>query len=96
MRTTSEENARIGEDLGRKVAAAKGPKAILLPMKGVSAIDAAGQVFDDPEARHALYGAIRKAAVGVEILEFDNHINDPEFADAAARKLLDLMKVGKR
>jgi uncharacterized protein (UPF0261 family) len=96
MRTTSEENARIGEDLGRKVAAAKGPKAILLPKKGVSAIDAAGQPFDDPEARQALYTAIRKAAVGVEILELDNHVNDPEFADAAARKLLDLMKASKR
>ena len=92
MRTTSEENARIGEDLGRKVAAAKGPKAILLPKKGVSAIDAAGQPFDDPEARQVLYGAIRKAAAGVEIVELDSHINDPEFADAAARKLLDLMK----
>jgi len=96
MRTTSEDNARIGEDLGKKVAAAKGPKAILLPKKGVSAIDGAGQPFDDPEARQALYSAIRRAAVGVEILELDNHINDPEFADAAARKLLDLMKVGKR
>jgi uncharacterized protein (UPF0261 family) len=96
MRTTPEENARIGEDLGRKVAAAKGPKAIFLPKKGVSAIDAAGQPFDDPEARLALYGAIREHAKGVEIVELDNHINDPDFADAAVRKLLDLMKVGKR
>lgn len=96
MRTTPEENARIGEDLGKKVAAAKGPKAILLPKKGLSAIDAAGQPFDDPEARQALYAAIRQHAGGVEILELDHHINDPEFADAAVRKLLDLMKVGKR
>jgi len=96
MRTTPEENARIGADLGRKLAAASGPKAILLPKRGVSAIDAAGQPFDDPEARRSLYSAIREHAKGVEILELDHHINDPEFADAAARKLLDLMKVGKR
>lgn len=96
MRTTSEENTRIGADLGAKVAAAKGPKSILLPKRGVSAIDAAGQPFDDPEARQALFTAIRQSAKGVEIAELDNHINDPEFADAAARKLLDLMKVGKR
>lgn len=96
MRTTPEENVRIGADLGRKVAAATGPKAILLPKRGVSAIDAAGQPFDDPEARLALYGAIREHAKGAEITELDYHINDPEFADAAARKLLDLMKVGKR
>ncbi|HLY08426.1 MAG TPA: Tm-1-like ATP-binding domain-containing protein [Planctomycetota bacterium] len=96
MRTTPEENARIGADLGAKVAAAKGPKAILLPKKGVSAIDAAGQPFDDPEARISLFSAIRRQAKGVDILELDQHINDPEFADAASRKLLDLMKVGKR
>ena len=96
MRTTPEENGRIGADLGSKVAAARGPKAILLPKKGLSAIDAAGQPFDDPEARQALYAAIREHAKGVEILELDNHINDPEFADAAVRKLLELMQVGKR
>jgi uncharacterized protein (UPF0261 family) len=96
MRTTPEECARIGADLGKKVAAATGPKAILLPKKGVSAIDAVGQPFDDPEARISLFSAIREHAKGVEITELDHHINDPEFADAAARKLLELMKVGKR
>jgi uncharacterized protein (UPF0261 family) len=96
MRTTPEENARVGADLGRKVAAAKGPKSILLPTRGLSAIDAAGQPFDDPEARQALYAAIRENAKGVEIVELDHHINDPEFADAAVRKLFDLMNVGKR
>jgi len=95
MRTTPEENARIGVDLGMKVAAATGPKAIVLPKKGVSAIDGAGQPFDDPEARLSLFSAIRSHAKGVEIVELDNHINDPEFADAAAQKLLELMKVGK-
>jgi uncharacterized protein (UPF0261 family) len=92
MRTTPEENATIGADLGKKVAAAKGPKAILLPKKGLSAIDAAGKPFDDPEARQALYGAIRQHAKGVEIVELDHHINDPEFADAAVRKLLELIR----
>lgn len=96
MRTTPEENARIGADLGRKVAAAKGPTSILLPKRGVSAIDAAGQPFDDPEARRSLYSAIRETAAGVEIVEMDHHINDVEFADAAATKLLSLMTPGKR
>lgn len=95
MRTTPEENARIGADLGRKVSEAKGPKSILLPKKGVSAIDREGQPFDDPAARKALYDAIRQNARGVEIVEMDHHINDPEFADAAAGKLLELMKSRK-
>lgn len=93
MRTTAEENARIGADLGRKLAAAKGPVSIILPRRGVSAIDREGQPFDDAVARAALFDAIRAAAGTVEIVEMDCHINDREFAEAAAKKLLDLMRV---
>jgi len=90
MRTTPEENARIGADMARKLSAAKGPTAVLLPKRGVSAIDQAGQPFDDPKARKALHDAIKAGVPGAE--ELDLHVNDPEFADAAARKLLELMK----
>lgn len=94
MRTTPEENALIGADIGRKAAAAaeaKCPVAILLPLRGVSAIDRAGQSFDDPAARRALFEAIRANAGRAEVCPIDAHVNDPAFADAAARKLLDLM-----
>ncbi len=59
MRTTPEENAQIGAGIARKLSAAKGPVAVLLPGRGVSAIDRAGQPFDDPAARRALHDAIR-------------------------------------
>ena len=92
MRTTAEENARIGADIARKLSGAKGPVAVLLPQRGVSAIDKAGAPFDDPVARRALHEAIRAGVRGVEVVEPDLHINDPEFADAAASKLLELMQ----
>lgn len=91
MRTTAEENARIGEAIGRKVAASTGPAAIVLPRKGVSAIDREGQPFDDPQARQALYDNIRANCGDVELMELDHHINDAPFADAAAWKLIELM-----
>jgi uncharacterized protein (UPF0261 family) len=93
MRTTPEENVRIGDDIARKLSAAKGPVSVLLPTRGVSAIDQAGQPFDDPVARRALHDAIRTGLRGVEVTELDLHINDPEFADAAARKLLVMMRL---
>jgi uncharacterized protein (UPF0261 family) len=93
MRTTAEENAAIGAEIGRKAAAATGPTAILLPLRGVSAIDREGQPFDDPQARAALFAAIRETAGPIEIAELDCHINDPAFAEAAAAKLLELMRV---
>ena len=92
MRTTPEENARIGADIARKLSDPKGPVAVLLPRRGVSAIDREGQPFDDPIARRALHDAIRSQARGVEVIELDLHINDPAFADAAARKLIELMQ----
>ena len=91
MRTTSGENARIGADIARKLSAARGPVSVLLPARGVSAIDKEGQPFDDPAARRALHDAIRSGLRGVEVAELDLHINDPEFADAAAQKLIELM-----
>jgi uncharacterized protein (UPF0261 family) len=91
MRTTAEENARVGADIGRKLAAATGPVTVFLPRRGVSALDASGKPFDDPAARAALFAALREAAANVEIVERDEHINDPAFAEAMARRLLALM-----
>ena len=91
MRTTPEENARLGEEIGRKLSQATGPAAILLPLQGVSAIDRAGQPFDDPAARSALFDAIRGNRGSVELIELDQHINDAQFAARAAHRLLELI-----
>ncbi len=92
MRTTVDESAAIGADMARKLSAATGPVMVMLPAHGVSAIDRAGQPFDDPSARTALHDAIRAGVQGVEVVTLDMHINDPEFADAAATALVRLMK----
>jgi len=92
MRTTAEENARLGEEIGRKVAASRGPAAIVLPQRGVSAIDRAGEAFDDPAARRALLDAVRRHGRQIELLDLDLHINDAQFAETAAHKLIELMK----
>jgi uncharacterized protein (UPF0261 family) len=91
MRTTVEENRALGEEIGCKARVAKGPVRILLPARGVSAIDREGQSFDDPVARRALFDAIRAHAGDVPVIERDRHVNDAEFAEEAARTLLELM-----
>ncbi len=92
MRTTPDENRNLGEEIGRKAAAATGPTSILIPLRGVSAIDQTGQPFDDPIARQALYDGIRSTRGATELIELDLHINAPEFAEAATNKLLALMR----
>lgn len=89
MRTTAEECARLGEIIARKLNAAKGPTTLLVPLRGVSALDREGQPFHDPEADAALFDALRRNLEGhVTLVELDHHINDPEFADAVAKRLL--------
>lgn len=96
MRTTAEECAQIGALIGQKVSAATGPAAVLLPRKGVSAIDCEGQPFDDPAARQSLADALKANLKGAELVELDCHINDPEFAEAAARKLIEMIRTLER
>jgi uncharacterized protein (UPF0261 family) len=91
MRTTPEENTRLGEEIGRKLSAATGPVTVLLPLRGVSAIDREGQPFDDPVARKALFDAIRSSLRGKSIVEIDAHLNDDDFAEAAAKEVLSLL-----
>ncbi|HMP03781.1 MAG TPA: Tm-1-like ATP-binding domain-containing protein [Gemmatales bacterium] len=92
MRTTPEENDLLGKEIALKASAAQGPTAILLPLRGVSAIDAEGQPFWWPDADRALFESIRLwRSPNVELVELDLHINDPAFAAAAAEKLQTMM-----
>jgi uncharacterized protein (UPF0261 family) len=93
MRTTPEENDRLGKEMAEKACAAGGPTAIILPLRGVSAIDRDGGPFWWPEANQALFQSIRNwIGPWVKVIEADHHINDPEFAVLAARTLLDLIE----
>ncbi len=95
MRTTPEENDKLGKEIAEKASAARGPTAILLPLRGVSAIDKEGQPFHWPEADQALFQSLRNwISPDVKLIELDLHINDPEFARIATETLLGFL--GKR
>jgi uncharacterized protein (UPF0261 family) len=94
MRTTPEENAELGRRMARILASATGPTTVLVPRGGVSAIDAPGQPFHDPEADAALFEALQGGLSGhptIRLAFRDEHINDAAFAEAAAAELLSLM-----
>ncbi len=96
MRTTPDECAAIGGRMASVLSAAKAPTVVLLPLRGVSAIDAPGKPFRDPEADSALFDALTSGLSGapnVRLVPRDEHINDPSFADAAAGTLLELLGV---
>ncbi|MHB1425721.1 MAG: Tm-1-like ATP-binding domain-containing protein [Gemmataceae bacterium] len=92
MRTTPEENDELGKEIAHKASAAAGPTAVLVPLKGVSAMDAEGKAFWWPEADAALFQSLRNwMSPQVRLIELDLHINDPAFAETAARTLREMM-----
>ncbi len=98
MRTTVEENRQLGLVIAEKLNLCKSRAALLLPLKGVSMIDAPGQPFYGPEEDAMLFATLRENINNplVEIIEIDAHINDVAFSDAAAEKLMELVKAKKR
>jgi uncharacterized protein (UPF0261 family) len=91
MRTTLEENAHLGLWIGEKLNACKGPVRLLIPERGISALDIDGGPFWNPEADAALFQALRDTITDPARLIFlPHHINDPAFATAAADTFLTL------
>lgn len=83
MRTTADENERIGRWIGDKLNQMDGPVRFFLPEGGVSTLDAAGQSFWDPEADAALFRAIERTVRQTsnrQLIRVRKNINDPEFA----------------
>jgi uncharacterized protein (UPF0261 family) len=85
MRTTADECVEIGRRIAAQLNTAIGPTALVLPLHGVSAIDAPGQPFHDPGADQALFDSLRTHVdARVQVVEVEAHINDPEFARVLA------------
>jgi len=96
MRTEPDECAELGRIIAEKLNAAKGPVKLVMPLKGLSAIDKEGQPFWYPEADEALFRAIREnIGPNVELVEMDTNINDLECAVAMAQFLDELMQEKK-
>ena len=92
MRTTAEELSKIGGVIAEKLNMATGKTTLMLPLKGVSAIDVEGAPFYDAEADAVLFDTLRKGVgENVEVVEMDTDVNDPAFAIAAAKKLISLL-----
>ena len=93
MRTTPEENFRMGEIFAEKLNKATSPVAVYVPMKGFSEVDAPGQPFWWPEADQAFLEGLQKhLRKDIEVCVLDMNVNDPEFSSAVANRLLEMLK----
>jgi uncharacterized protein (UPF0261 family) len=106
MRTDVDENRILGKIIAEKANRSTGPVAIIIPLKGFSALDRLGGPkmttiegsisgeWHDEMANSALIDSIKAHldSSKVKLMEVQAHINDPEFAETAVDLLSGMMK----
>ncbi len=83
MRTTAEENERMGRWIGERLNEMEAPVRFFIPEGGVSMLDAPGKSFHDPAANKALFDALERTVRQTssrQLIRVPHNVNDPEFA----------------
>lgn len=90
MRSNAQELEAAAERMAEQLNRASGPVRLLLPLGGLSMIDAPGQAFHDPAADAVLFDTLERRFITTathRLLKLPQHINDPAFAAAVADQL---------
>jgi uncharacterized protein (UPF0261 family) len=85
MRTTPDENERMGRWIGERLNQMDAPMRFLLPEGGVSALDRPGGAFLDQAADAALFRALEQTVRQTstrQLVRVPANINDPAFVTA--------------
>ena len=95
MRTTPDECRQIGRFIVSKLLRAVRPDRVIvvLPLGGISGIDAPGLDFYHPHADSVLFDTLEDGlrGSGVRVLRDHRHINDPDFAVSLAKLFVELL-----
>ena len=103
MRTNREEFEALGVLMAEKLNRAQGPLSVLIPTRGYSehtkrkAHDLDGCEAGDwrqPEVDAAFTASLAENLKTGEIITLDLHINDADFADACADKMIEMLRRG--
>ena len=96
MRADKRDMRRTADLFAGRLADNSGNVAVLIAEKGFSSVNAAGQVFYDPEADQAFIEELKdKSDKTILIKTLDYHHNDQEFADECVKTLLDIISKKK-
>ncbi|KHG24989.1 hypothetical protein F383_07631 [Gossypium arboreum] len=93
LRTTVDENKKFAGFIADKLNKSATKICVCLPQKGVSALDAPGKPFHDPEATGTLLNELQTLIQINEDRQLEvcpYHINDPEFANALVDSFMEI------
>lgn len=92
---TPDERRQMARVICERLAGAKGPVVVLLPVQGGNEWDRPGGPLSDAEGLAAFVQEMRaRCPANATLIELDAHINDPEFAKAALGVVDDWRKKG--
>ena len=84
----------MGRWIGERLNRCEGPLRFIIPERGVSLLDSPGKPFRDPKADAELFSALEatvRPTATRRLIRLPYAINDPEFADALASNLLEIL-----
>jgi len=91
VRTSPEEMKTIGKIMASKLNGAKGPTIVMIPLRGFSYPNRKGEALYDEGGNQAFIKTLKENLRGIKVVEIDAHINDPQFANAAAQTMEELL-----
>lgn len=92
LRTNKEENMILGERFASKINQSTAPVVVLIPVKGISQVDAKDGIFYLPEVDRSLFDSIKQHTIkSIKVAEVDAHINDENFSALIVNELLNIL-----
>jgi len=94
MRTTPDENRKIGRWIAEKLNQSTAPLTLVIPEGGLSLLDVPGQPFHDPEADAALFTELSSrlhVTAQRQLIRLPYDINNPKFSTALLQHFQELL-----
>jgi uncharacterized protein (UPF0261 family) len=92
VRTSADEMARVATLIAQRLAGSTGPAAMILPLRAFGWFTREGQPLHDPESDRAFVETFKgQAPAGVQVVEMDTHLNDPEVGQVAVRLMKEML-----
>jgi uncharacterized protein (UPF0261 family) len=93
VKLSRSEMAHVGAVMAERLNAARGPAAVLIPLKGWSVYGGPGGPLHDEGGNRQLVKALKEGLrKDIAVQEIDAHINDAAFVDACVRQLTVYLK----
>ncbi len=93
LRMSPNELKEVSEVFAKKLNQSLGPVKVVVPLKGWSSIDSPGRPTYDPAEDTIFINELRRRLKkGIEVIQVDANMEDPEFAQVVITTALDVLK----